>query len=75
MDKVRAWSAKKGADQAKASPRLGGYRGPGVLGGFDNNTSHDPIVYRYDRLYPWSNTIAQSGGNWVEYLTPKKVTG
>lgn len=75
MDKVRAWSAKKGADQIRDSPRLGGYRGPGVLGGFDNNTSHDPIVYRYDRRYPWSNTIAHSGGNWVEYLTPKKITG
>ncbi len=54
---------------------LGGYRGPGVLGGFDDNPRHDPIVFRYDRLYPWGRTITHVDGRWTEYLTPSEITG
>ncbi len=75
MEKVRAWAKAKGAEQAGAGPELGGYRGPGVLGGFDDNARHDPIVYRYDRLYPWNPTITNVEGRWTEYLTPGEITG
>lgn len=75
MQNVRAWAKQKGAEQVKDGAKLGGYRGPGVLGGFDDNKYHDPIVYRYDRLYPWGKSITHSGGLWTEYMTPKKITG
>lgn len=75
MEKVRVWAKAKGAEQIKAGPKLGGYRGPGALGGFDDNERHDPMVYRYDRLYPWSRTITNVDGQWTEYLTPKEITG
>ena len=75
MKKVRAWAETRGARQASHDAVLDSYRGPGVLGGFDNNAAHDPIVYQYGRLYPWSNTITNPDGRWVEYLTPKRITG
>ena len=75
MDKVRAWAKTRGTEPAEAGPALGGYRGPGVLGGFADNERHDPIVYRYDRLHPWSHTITQTNGRWTEYLTPREITG
>jgi len=36
---------------------------------------HGLAVYRYDKLYPWNNTITNAGGRWVEYLTPAAITG
>jgi hypothetical protein len=75
MEKVRIWAKAKGSEQARTSPKLGGYRGPGVLGGFDDNASHDPIVYRYDRLHPWNKTLTQVDGRWTEYQTPSEITG
>ncbi len=75
MEKVRVWAKAKGSEQAGTRPKLGGYRGPGVLGGFDDNARHDPIVYRYDRLYPWNKTITQVDDKWTEYLTPSEITG
>lgn len=73
--KVHDWAKAKGAEQIKTGAKLGGYRGPGVLGGFANNTSHDPIVYRYSGLYPWRSSIARPERAWKERVTPKKITG
>ena len=75
MEKVRVWAKAKGSEQVRTSPKLGGYRGPGILGGFDDNTTHDPILYRYDRLHPWNRTLTQVDGRWTEYQTPREVTG
>jgi len=75
MEKVRFWAKARGAEQVRNGVELGGYRGPGVLGGFDDNPRHDPIVFRYDRLYPWGRTITHVDGRWTEYLTPSEITG
>lgn len=75
MEKIRVWAKAKGSEQVRSSPKLGGYRGPGVLGGFDDNATHDPIVYRYDRLRPWTRTITQVDGRWTEYRAPSEITG
>ena len=75
MKKVALWAAAKGQDQTRAHPALGGYRGPGRLAGFADNPRHDPIVYRYDSLRPWNDTISSAGDRWVEYLTPEAITG
>ena len=75
MKKVRAWAKAEGATQVSAGTKMGGYRGPGVLGGFADNPRHDPIVYRYDSLYPWSRTINHVDGRWIEYQTPGEITG
>lgn len=74
MKNVREWAKVKGEEQRLAPPKLGGYRGPGILGGFEDNSRHDPIVFRYDRLYPWSSTITQVDDRWTEYLTSNKIT-
>ena len=52
MKNVRLWADAKGTEQAASSPKLGGYRGPGVLGGFEDNPRHDPIIFRYDPALP-----------------------
>lgn len=75
MKKVRVWAKTQGAKQVKRGAGLDSYRGPGDLGGFDNNPRHDPIVYQYGRLYPWSHTITNPDGEWKEYLTPRRITG
>lgn len=72
---VRDWAATTGAEQSKRHPGLSGFRGPGILNGFPDNPSHDPIIYRYDRIHPWSDTLTNPAGKWVEYLTPSTVTG
>ena len=75
MAKVRAWAEKRGPEQVNESATgLDAYRGPGVLGGFDNNARHDPILYHYGRLHPWSDTITNAVGRWALYMTPKKIT-
>lgn len=75
MDNVRRWVSRKGQQQIRQSPSLGGYRGPGQLAGFADNQRHDPIIYRYDGIYPWKDMMANAGGRWVEYLTPTAITG
>ena len=74
MLKVHSWAAMKGAEQVKMGTGLNGYRGPGILNGFKDNPTHDPIVYRYDRIYPWSSNITNPVDSWTEYLVPKKIT-
>ena len=72
--KVHAWAVEQGVKQVARGQGLGAYRGPGVLGGFENNPAHDPIIYRYDRIHPWSHTITNGSGVWTEYATPKELT-
>ena len=74
MAKVRAWASAQGNDQSGKGTSLSHYRGPGVLGGFPDNSAHDPIIYRYDRIHPWNPTITNADGRWTEYLTPAKLT-
>lgn len=74
MAQVRSWASDVGAQQVAAETGIDGFRGPGVLGGFENNPAHDPIVYQYSRIYPWAHALAKPDKNWVEYLTPKKIT-
>ncbi len=73
-DRVRQWAAATGRRQIRQKPFLGGYRGPGLLSGFSDNPLHDPIVYRYDGLYPWQDTLNNTGGKWVDYKTPSEIT-
>lgn len=75
MMKVRAWAERTGVEQQKRAVGLDAYRGPGVLSGFANNKLHDPIIYNYARLHPWSSSITNADGRWIEYLTPKEITG
>lgn len=74
MEKVRSWAAIKGAEQVKSEIGLNGYRGPGLLNGFDDNPRHDPIIYRYGSIYPWSSNICNPLNSWTEYLVPKEIT-
>ncbi len=74
MRKVQTWAAIKGAEQVKAGTGINGYRGPGVLSGFEDNPRHDPIIYRYDRIYPWSSNLTNPLNSWTEYLVPKEIT-
>lgn len=74
MDRVRDWAAITGANQVAAETGIEGYRGPGSLAGFENNPSHDPILYRYSQLHPWSDSITNAASTWTEYLTPFEIT-
>tara|TARA_R110002033_G_scaffold48501_1_gene94764 strand:- start:2940 stop:4625 length:1686 start_codon:yes stop_codon:yes gene_type:complete len=74
MEKVRSWATIKGAEQVKSEIGLSSYRGPGILNGFDDNRRHDPIIYRYDGIYPWSSNISNPLNSWTEYLVPKEIT-
>jgi hypothetical protein len=74
LEKVRAWTRDAGADQVARGQNLTDYRGPGVLNGFANAAAHDPIIYRYSQLNPWSNTISRANGVWTEARTPAAIT-
>ena len=74
MASVRAWVERQGEAQAGITA-LDSYRGPGALGGFPDNPSHDPILYNYARLHPWSDAIMNGLSRWTEYLTPREITG
>ena len=79
MNKVREWAKKQGAEQSGRSAGLNAYRGPGVLGGFNDNPQldpNDPILYQYGLLRPWGKpkTITNPEGKWIEYMTPEKIT-
>ncbi|MFO0550907.1 MAG: hypothetical protein U0271_21130 [Polyangiaceae bacterium] len=74
MQRVREWMKGQAAAQAGVTT-LDAYRGPGALGGFPNNKSHDPILYNYSLIHPWSDAIMDASGEWTEYLTPRLITG
>lgn len=75
MARVRAWARTTGEAQLASRAGIDAFRGPGALSGFDDNPAHDPIVYQYSRLHPWSDTLTNPGlGPWVEYRTPSRIT-
>jgi hypothetical protein len=75
MRRVRDWAKTTGAAQLATDPGVEAYRGPGLLAGFDDNTSHDPILYQYSRLHPWSSAVVNAlASKWTEYLTPARIT-
>ena len=67
---VRGWAQRRGAAQIAAAAGLDAYRGPGVLAGLPDDPTHDPIIYDYARIHPWSHTIVNLDGLWTEYLAP-----
>jgi hypothetical protein len=71
--KVAAWVQTQAAAQANVTA-LGTFRGPGALGGFPNNPTHDPIIYDYSLIHPWSHAIMNAFAQWTEYLTPDAIT-
>jgi len=71
---VRDWAQRRGPTQVAALAGLDAYRGPGVLAGLADNAAHDPIVYDYARIHPWSPAITNNDGRWTEYLTPDAIT-
>ncbi|MEP1930918.1 MAG: lipase family protein [Roseibium sp.] len=75
MEKVRKWAKKQGAVQKVNNRGVSDYRGPGLLNGYADNPTHDPIIYDYSLVHPWSDTITNAAGTWTEYLTPKQITG
>lgn len=75
MGKVHAWAKGQGASQKSGGKGLKGYRGPGALNAYADNPTHDPIIYDYRLVHPWSDTITNAAGTWTEYLTPKEITG
>lgn len=75
LQSVRAWARGMGARQRQSPPPLGGYRGPGAIAGFADNPSSDPIIYRYDKLFPWRPTIFNPSGRWTEYTPPAEIVG
>lgn len=75
MEKVRAWAKLKGSEQVSQQAGLDSYRGPGVLSGFADNPSHDPILYNYSRIFPWGDSISKALNRWTEYSTPREITG
>lgn len=70
MDRVRAWAARHGAGMG-----IDAYRGPGVLTGLDDDPRHDPIIYDYARIHPWSSAVMNALDTWTEYLAPRELTG
>ena len=74
MDKVHAWARRQGVEQSQRRSGVRSYRGPGSLGSFPNNGSHDPIIYDYSRISPRAQSISNTVGKWTEYLTPTQIT-
>lgn len=75
MRKVRSWAHERGEVQVSESPGLSGYRGPGVLGGFENNPFHDPLLFRYDGIVPSRKSLTNAGGkNWIVLEAPPEIT-
>jgi hypothetical protein len=74
MAKVQQWATAMGAEQVANQPRFASFRGPGSLNGFGDNPTHDPIIYDYSLIHPWSNTLTNASGTWTEYLPPEVIT-
>lgn len=74
MSNVRAWAGDVAAKQLADPDGIRDIRGPGLLAGFPDNPSHDPILYDYSGLHPWSSNIVNVEEKWTEYLTPDEIT-
>lgn len=75
MESVRGWADEVGAEQLTSDPGAAAVRGPGRLTGLPDNPLHDPILYQYSRLHPWSDALTNPDGEWTEYRTPRELTG
>ncbi|MDF1860015.1 MAG: hypothetical protein P1U87_07355 [Verrucomicrobiales bacterium] len=75
IKRTQLWAKAKGTEQTNRDAGLDAYRGPGILSGFPDNPSHDPIIYRYDRIRPSSDSIVNAGKLWIEYRTPEAISG
>jgi hypothetical protein len=73
MALVRSWALERGPAQVGLG--LDSYRGPGALAGAPDNATHDPILYNYARIHPWSDGVSNNDGRWTQYLTPSAITG
>jgi len=74
LELVRDWAELRGPAQVAANAGLDAYRGPGLLAGLPDNPTHDPIIYNYARIHPWSHTVTNNEEQWTEYLTPDAIT-
>ena len=74
LELVRSWAQLEGPAQLAAAAGLDAYRGPGLLAGLPDNAAHDPIIYDYARIHPWSHAITNNQDQWTEYLTPDAIT-
>jgi hypothetical protein len=62
---------------AGQQPGAGAYHGPGSCMGWTANKSLDPIISRYDRLYPWRPSFTRPNREeepWIVYNTPVEIT-
>jgi hypothetical protein len=49
------------------------YHGPGDTQGWAANDALDPIVQRYDRLYPWHPAFCNPEASWILYKVPGAI--
>lgn len=57
------------------NPAAATYRGPGQTQNWAANLSLDPILQRYDRLYPWDPAFCKPlPGEWLIYKPPTAIT-
>ena len=58
MKKVRSWAQEHGPEQVRRPAGLSGYRGPGVLGGFEDNPFHPTrSSSRKLKPNPWKSVL------------------
>ncbi len=74
MKKVHAWAIETGFLQKDSNSIRNVYRGPGSLELLPVNLSHDPIIYNYGTVYPWSDYITRPESEWIVYKTPAAIT-
>ncbi len=71
---VRDWAGDRGRDQLDGTVQDAEIRGPGLLSGFPDNPAHDPILYQYERIHPWSDSLTKDLDHWILYQTPQELT-
>ena len=55
-------------------PGRDGLRGPGALSGHPSNRAHDPILFRYGAIEPWSAAISTSSGErWTTFEPARPI--
>jgi hypothetical protein len=56
-------------------PSKGGYRGPGAAAGWPSNVLLDPLITRYQRLYPWRPVfLGPEREQWLWHNSPTAIT-
>jgi hypothetical protein len=74
LSSIRDWAKMDGRAYSSQSREPDGFRGPGLLNGFEDNPTHDPIIYEYSQVYPWRKALVYSGLKWTEYAAPREIT-